>query len=432
MVVGFAVAAARADAPPPDLRRLFPLERDVQAPSGGLVRLALPPDVLAATRPDLSDLRVFDAAGQEIPYLIDTGAPRGTERELVTRASTPPSSRRGASRSSAAGAAPLYRETYVLAAPPGDATGLGAGLRAGPGAVPAPPVGRGDRRGRQPPAAPAGRGAVSPRQSAGDQAARRAAAVRGAGAPGRDARRRRRKLSRTAHVVRDDARARGRRHGGSGARRGRTRDARRAHGRRAGAPGGPGARCVAHRVRHHRLHARRRGVGRAARPDRRAAGRRDRRPPERRDRRRHARGAAARRARRPPAGGDRRRRQPVAGRPAGRGRGAPTDPGVRARRLRWRGARDPALRRRSRPRAALRPRRAATATGCAARRDAGGDRRGARRCGDRARRAERAARQSRLRRRAGAGLRHAARRDPRSARLDASAADRRGGFAAMD
>ena len=76
MLVGFAVAAARADGPPPDLRRLFPLERDVQAPSGGLVRLALPPDVLAATRPDLSDLRVFDAGGQEIPYLIDTGAPR--------------------------------------------------------------------------------------------------------------------------------------------------------------------------------------------------------------------------------------------------------------------------------------------------------------------------------------------------------------------
>jgi len=120
MLVGFAVAAARADGPPPDLRRLFPLERDVQAPSGGLVRLALPPDVLAATRPDLSDLRVFDAAGQEIPYLIDTGAPRGTERELVRRVdATVFEARR--EQIERPGAAPLYRETYVIAAPPSDA-----------------------------------------------------------------------------------------------------------------------------------------------------------------------------------------------------------------------------------------------------------------------------------------------------------------------
>src|SRR6185436_18726851 len=41
---------------------------------------------LAACRPDLSDLRLFDAAGHETPFLVDAGAPPATVTELIERA----------------------------------------------------------------------------------------------------------------------------------------------------------------------------------------------------------------------------------------------------------------------------------------------------------------------------------------------------------
>ena len=56
---------------------------------GRLVRLDLPAEVLAACRADLSDLRVFDAAGREVPFVIESGvagALRGATLEAVTAA----------------------------------------------------------------------------------------------------------------------------------------------------------------------------------------------------------------------------------------------------------------------------------------------------------------------------------------------------------
>jgi hypothetical protein len=81
----------------------------------------LPADVALSAQGRAEQVDVWiDAAGQEIPYLIDTGAPRGTERELIRRVdATVLEARR--EQIERAGAAPLYRETYVLAAPPGDA-----------------------------------------------------------------------------------------------------------------------------------------------------------------------------------------------------------------------------------------------------------------------------------------------------------------------
>src|SRR5204862_99095 len=70
----------RADA---DLRRLFPEQADVfVAPPGGLSRLKVPAGVLAACRPDLSDLRLFDRRGREVPYVIDTGPEARTRVEV--------------------------------------------------------------------------------------------------------------------------------------------------------------------------------------------------------------------------------------------------------------------------------------------------------------------------------------------------------------
>lgn len=68
-----------------ELARLFPQEADVYASASGLVRLPLPPEVVAASAPDLADLRLFDRAGREVPYLVDPGVPSGlTRRERVT------------------------------------------------------------------------------------------------------------------------------------------------------------------------------------------------------------------------------------------------------------------------------------------------------------------------------------------------------------
>ena len=77
-----AVATAAQESATVDLRRLFPREADVTtevtAAPGGLSRLVLTAEILGDCRPDLSDLRVFDTQGREVPFLVDAGpAPPG-------------------------------------------------------------------------------------------------------------------------------------------------------------------------------------------------------------------------------------------------------------------------------------------------------------------------------------------------------------------
>jgi len=79
------VALARADAPV-RLERLFPTEADVQVSAPGLARLVLPPEVLVACRPDLSDVRLFTPDGAEVPYAVDAGVGPGAVRRETTRA----------------------------------------------------------------------------------------------------------------------------------------------------------------------------------------------------------------------------------------------------------------------------------------------------------------------------------------------------------
>jgi hypothetical protein len=57
---------------PVTLRSLFPQEADVFADAPGLVRLDLPPEVVAGCLPSLADLRLFDPGGNEVPFLLDT------------------------------------------------------------------------------------------------------------------------------------------------------------------------------------------------------------------------------------------------------------------------------------------------------------------------------------------------------------------------
>lgn len=58
-----------------ELRKLFPTEAEVFVAEGGLSRLDLPVSVLESCRPDLSDLRLFDAHGGEVPFFVDSLRP---------------------------------------------------------------------------------------------------------------------------------------------------------------------------------------------------------------------------------------------------------------------------------------------------------------------------------------------------------------------
>ncbi len=118
LVVCAALAAA-PDKPPADLSRLFPGEAEVVVDRAGLSRLVLPPEVLAACRPDLSDLRLFDASGRETPFLIDSGGAPGDTLEAGQRF-TPRLLDTTRNESRREGAPPLRRETFDLSLP-GDA-----------------------------------------------------------------------------------------------------------------------------------------------------------------------------------------------------------------------------------------------------------------------------------------------------------------------
>jgi hypothetical protein len=74
-VASAAATAAENSATPADLRRLFPREAEVAADPGRLSRLVLTAEILGTCRPDLSDLRLFDAGGKEVPFLVDSGPP---------------------------------------------------------------------------------------------------------------------------------------------------------------------------------------------------------------------------------------------------------------------------------------------------------------------------------------------------------------------
>lgn len=95
----FLAAAATAALPlparaagEPELASLLPRQAAIVLETGGrslgdgeLVRLVLPPEVLELSNPDLSDLRIFDRRGREVPYLIHQGPAADTEVEVEQR-----------------------------------------------------------------------------------------------------------------------------------------------------------------------------------------------------------------------------------------------------------------------------------------------------------------------------------------------------------
>lgn len=65
------------------LHRLFPNQATIRTGGGGLCRLALPPQVLEQCRADLSDLRIFDAGGTEIPFVVDSSREPKLVRQVL-------------------------------------------------------------------------------------------------------------------------------------------------------------------------------------------------------------------------------------------------------------------------------------------------------------------------------------------------------------
>ncbi|MEW6272532.1 MAG: hypothetical protein AB1689_24910 [Thermodesulfobacteriota bacterium] len=118
VVLALAALAGRAAAQ--DLATLFPLEAEVYPSAPGLARLSLPAPVLERCAPDLSDVRLFDGAGQEVPYVIDPGLPSGSERveRVVADAVVNDLEREEMPRE---GGKALTRETYRVALPAKDA-----------------------------------------------------------------------------------------------------------------------------------------------------------------------------------------------------------------------------------------------------------------------------------------------------------------------
>lgn len=85
-LVSFSTAPASE---PAELRELFPSEADVFATESGLARLDLTAEILAACRPDLSDLRLFDLEEEQIAFVVDSRRPPVTAVELTRRVDAP-------------------------------------------------------------------------------------------------------------------------------------------------------------------------------------------------------------------------------------------------------------------------------------------------------------------------------------------------------
>ena len=99
-----------------NLSTLFPQQAPIYVTSSSLSRLDLPVEVLAVCRPDLSDLRIFDAQGNEVAYLLDSGPPPNARVEVLHRypLAIAEMNRQRLDRDDGP---PIFREQYVLEVP---------------------------------------------------------------------------------------------------------------------------------------------------------------------------------------------------------------------------------------------------------------------------------------------------------------------------
>jgi hypothetical protein len=106
-----------AAADPPELATLFPRRAGLSAPPGRLARLELPPEVVAACRADLSDLRIVGSDGREVPFLVLEGL--APDQSLEVREVVRPELLEVERHTEGRDPGPdLQHETYELSAPP--------------------------------------------------------------------------------------------------------------------------------------------------------------------------------------------------------------------------------------------------------------------------------------------------------------------------
>ena len=71
ILLGSVFASVNSSASDLDLKQLFPKEADLFVANSGLTRFDVPAGILEQCRADLSDLRIFDTEGREVPFLLD-------------------------------------------------------------------------------------------------------------------------------------------------------------------------------------------------------------------------------------------------------------------------------------------------------------------------------------------------------------------------
>ncbi len=117
LVVLASAASAESAGEPTRLAALFPKQAEIRVERSGLTRLMLPPEILAVCRPDLSDLRIVDDGGVEVPYLVDSGPDPDTRLDL-TRTFVPQLLDTKVEEIRSENGPPIHRETYEIEAPP--------------------------------------------------------------------------------------------------------------------------------------------------------------------------------------------------------------------------------------------------------------------------------------------------------------------------
>lgn len=114
-VLVYAGAGLAVAADPAALPTFFPTKAPVFADGpGGLVRMPLPAAVRAEIRPDLSDVRILDPQGREVPYLVDVPGDATMPTLHSVGATVIEAFREERRRDDAP---PLRRETFVLETP---------------------------------------------------------------------------------------------------------------------------------------------------------------------------------------------------------------------------------------------------------------------------------------------------------------------------
>ena len=111
-------------AAPPDLKTLFTQQAAVYVTTERLSRLELPPEILTTCRADLSDLRIFDSAGKEVPFLVETGLIPNVPATLES-SHTLEVLDVERHRTDREGEPPVHREVYELAVPEEVSRGVG-------------------------------------------------------------------------------------------------------------------------------------------------------------------------------------------------------------------------------------------------------------------------------------------------------------------